>query len=90
MGGPLMHIANLGTAAVMDANKLVVGSYVEIDNEVLIVTNIVDHIHVYFRPLTTMERWQYRISQLSTIGKLLICAIVVGAVVIVFHIVRQG
>jgi len=66
------QFATLGTAAVLDAEKLIVGSTVEIDGEILVVTNIVDGIHVYFRPLTPKEKFRYRLHQLSTVRKLII------------------
>jgi hypothetical protein len=69
---------NLGTAAVLDASKLVPGSYVEIDKEVFVVGKVVDDLHVYFRPASFWELVRYRCwSQFSSIGKILIYGIIV-------------
>jgi hypothetical protein len=72
------QFANLGTAAVLDAKNLVVGSHVKMGNEVFVVSRIVDDLHVYFRPLTKLERVQYFWSHLSPVGKCLICGMVLS------------
>ena len=53
------QFADLGSVAVMDAERLVVGSYVEMDGQVLVVDRIVG-IRVYFRPVTRWELIRYR------------------------------
>lgn len=79
---------NLGTAAVLDAANLHVGSYTEIDGQVLVVENIVDDLHVYFRPVTGLELWRYRWSQLSMIGQTLAGTLAVLIIVMLFWLLK--
>ena len=67
------QFANLGNVAVMDADNLVVGSYVEMDGQVLVVDRIVG-IHVYFRPVTRWELVRYRCT--TKVVVVTLCAII--------------
>jgi hypothetical protein len=83
------QFAKLGTAAVLDADNLTVGSFIEIEKEILVVTKIVDTIHVYFRPATKLEQLRYYWSQFSFWGKTLICGILISLGVIIFYGLRN-
>ena len=81
------QFANLGTAAVLDADQLSVGQYTEIDGQVLVVTKI-EGINVYFRPVTNRELWRYRWDSLNTIGKVLFGTLVFIVVFVLVWIIR--
>ena len=76
-------IANLGTVAVLDADNLLVGHYMEIEKQLFIVTKI-DGINVFFRPLTRWEMWKYRWGKARLIVKLAIfvAVVIVGALLL--------
>ena len=80
------HFANLGTAAVMDADCLTVGQYTEIDGQVLVLEKI-DGIKVYWRPVTGKEMWLYRWDQIST-GTKQVAAVLVAVAVALWWILR--
>ena len=63
---------DLGTAAVLNAENLVVGQYVEIDGEVLKVNDIVDNLHVYLTPVHGVELLMYLWYNTSTVLQALI------------------
>jgi hypothetical protein len=83
------YFAKLGTAAVLDADRLVVGSYIKTDKGILIVTKIVDNVHIYTRPITSMEHVGYWWSQFSAFGKLLICGTMVLVVMGILYELRK-
>jgi hypothetical protein len=72
------QFADLGSVAVMDAERLVVGSYVDIDGQVLVVDRIVGGIHVYFRPLTRWELVRYRCTMKVIVIALSVIILIVG------------
>jgi hypothetical protein len=69
---------NLGTAAVMDAERLSVGTYVEVYGRVLVVANIVDNLHVYWRPVTGWDLCKYRWNKMPLVQKIVIAVTVVA------------
>ena len=66
-------IAELGTAAVLDADNLTVGQHANIGGMECVCSRI-EGTEVTFRPLTTRERWLYFWSNQSTFMKLLYIA----------------
>jgi hypothetical protein len=87
------QFANLGTAAVLDADKLAVGSHVKIDGQLFIVEKIIDDLHVYFRPVIGWELWQHRWNKLNLLGKILFTSaftILCIVVAVVIHIVNKN
>ena len=74
------QLINLGTAAVLDADKLSVGQFTEINGQIFVVEKI-EGINVYFLPVIGRKSWKYRWMKSSLIVKLAIFAavIIVGA-----------
>ena len=70
------QFANLGTAAVLDADQLSIGQFTEIDGRILVVEKI-EGINVYFRPVTGWKSWKYRWAKAPLIVKLAIFTVVV-------------
>ena len=66
------QFANLGTTAVMDADKLAVGSYIKMDGQLFVVEKIVNDLHVYFSPVTGWKLWMHRWNELRVWVKILV------------------